>query len=139
MITSSALHSEILACARTKSAMQMKSSATLQMKLNPPFRRRGGFHPRRRFHRRRRFIPPDRVDLAEKARRSVLFLVPVTGLEPVRVLPQGILSPWCLPIPPQRHMEMLPHFFSTVKRYMLTKFVLCDMIRLAEDSAPNFR
>ena len=37
------------------------------MKLNPPIRRRGGFHPRRGFHRRRRFIPPDRVDLAEKA------------------------------------------------------------------------
>ena len=28
------------------------------------------------------------------------ILVPLTGLEPVRVLPQGILSPWCLPIPP---------------------------------------
>ena len=25
------------------------------------------------------------------------FLVPVTGLEPVRGCPQGILSPWCLP------------------------------------------
>ena len=25
------------------------------------------------------------------------FLVPVTGLEPVRGRPQGILSPWCLP------------------------------------------
>jgi len=31
--------------ARMKSAMQMKSSATPQMKLNPPIRRRGGFHP----------------------------------------------------------------------------------------------
>ena len=37
------------------------------MKLNSPIRRRAGFHPRRGFHRRRRFIPPDRVDLAEKA------------------------------------------------------------------------
>ena len=33
---------------------------------------------------------------------SYLFLVPLTGLEPVRVLPRGILSPLCLPIPPQR-------------------------------------
>jgi len=31
--------------ARMKSAMQMKSSALPQMKLNPPIRRRGGFHP----------------------------------------------------------------------------------------------
>ena len=31
------------------------------------------------------------------------YLVLVTGLEPVRVLPQGILSPWCLPIPPHQH------------------------------------
>ena len=31
--------------ARMKSAMQMKSSAIPQMKLNPPIRRRGGFHP----------------------------------------------------------------------------------------------
>ena len=30
--------------ARMKSAMQMKSSAMPQMKLNPPIRRRGGFH-----------------------------------------------------------------------------------------------
>ena len=30
------------------------------------------------------------------------ILVPVTGLEPVRVLPHGILSPGRLPIPPHR-------------------------------------
>ena len=30
------------------------------------------------------------------------FLVPLTGLEPVRILLRGILSPLCLPIPPQR-------------------------------------
>ena len=29
--------------------------------------------------------------------KGVPFLVPVTGLEPVRGCPQGILSPWCLP------------------------------------------
>ena len=35
--------------------------------------------------------------------RSGIFLVPLTGLEPVRILLRGILSPLCLPIPPQRH------------------------------------
>ena len=33
---------------------------------------------------------------------AYLFLVPLTGLEPVRILLRGILSPLCLPIPPQR-------------------------------------
>ena len=32
-------------------------------------------------------------------------LVPLTGLEPVRYCYRGILSPLCLPIPPQRHKE----------------------------------
>ena len=31
-----------------------------------------------------------------------LILVPATGLEPVRILLRGILSPLCLPIPPHR-------------------------------------
>ena len=46
------------------------------MKLNPPIRCRGGFHPRRGFHRRRRFHPPVRVDLVENDRflsESVVF------------------------------------------------------------------
>ena len=50
--------------ARMKSAMQMKSSATPQMKLNPHIRRR------------RRFHPPARVDLVEKPtcrNKSVFF------------------------------------------------------------------
>jgi len=36
---------ENLAFARMKSAMLMKSSASPQMKLNPPIHRRGEFHP----------------------------------------------------------------------------------------------
>ncbi len=32
------------------------------------------------------------------------FLVPLTGLEPVRYFYRGILSPLRLPIPPQRHI-----------------------------------
>ena len=34
-------------------------------------------------------------------------MVPLTGLEPVRSCDQGILSPWCLPIPPQRHIKFV--------------------------------
>ena len=41
---------------------------------------------------------------------SYLFLVPLTGLEPVRILLRGILSPLCLPIPPQRRC-----FYYTIK------------------------
>ena len=33
------------------------------------------------------------------------FLVPLTGLEPVRYRYRGILSPLCLPIPPQRREQ----------------------------------
>ena len=35
-----------------------------------------------------------------------LFLVPLTGLEPVQYRYRGILSPLCLPIPPQRRLRM---------------------------------
>ena len=38
----------------------------------------------------------------KRAAYTSLFLVPLTGLEPVRILLRGILSPLCLPIPPQR-------------------------------------
>ena len=31
-------------------------------------------------------------------------MVPLTGIEPVRILLRGILSPLCLPIPPQRRI-----------------------------------
>ena len=34
-------------------------------------------------------------------------MVPLTGVEPVRFLGRGILSPLCLPIPPQRHICIL--------------------------------
>ncbi len=33
-----------------------------------------------------------------------LLLVPLTGVEPVRYCYRGILSPLCLPIPPQRRI-----------------------------------
>ena len=34
------------------------------------------------------------------------IMVPLTGLEPVRYRYRGILSPLCLPIPPQRHLTL---------------------------------
>ena len=55
--------------------------------------------------------------------RSGIFLVPLTGLEPVRILLRGILSPLCLPIPPQRHFpykkycNMIQYFPQEVKSY----------------------
>ena len=36
-------------------------------------------------------------------------LVPLTGLEPVQYRYRGILSPLCLPIPPQRHTDIIYH------------------------------
>ena len=54
---------------------------------------------------------------------SGIFLVPLTGLEPVRILLRGILSPLCLPIPPQRHFpykkycNMIQYFPQEVKSY----------------------
>ena len=50
-------------------------------------------------------------------------LVPVTGLEPVRMLLRGILSPLCLPISPYRHsVAMVSHFDKTVKHYNWSRF-----------------
>lgn len=38
------------------------------------------------------------------------ILVPLTGLEPVRMLLRGILSPLCLPISPQRRIFKLTYY-----------------------------
>ena len=37
------------------------------------------------------------------------FMVPLTGLEPVQYRYRGILSPLCLPIPPQRQVVLFYH------------------------------
>ena len=44
--------------------------------------------------------------------RVGIFLVPATGIEPVRFLRRGILSPLCLPIPPCRHRFVIVTQFS---------------------------
>ena len=41
-------------------------------------------------------------------------MVPVTGLEPVRILLRGILSPLCLPIPPHRRMAQNALFLKQI-------------------------
>ena len=40
------------------------------------------------------------------------FLVPATGIEPVRILLRGILSPLCLPIPPCRRATYVTTNFT---------------------------
>lgn len=58
----------------------------------------------------------DSVFLTHKKRETLLrvslFLVPATGIEPVRILLRGILSPLCLPIPPCRHRFVIVAQFS---------------------------
>ena len=46
-------------------------------------------------------VPPSTVFPICHSRKGVVLQ---TGLEPVRFLRQGILSPWCLPIPPLEHI-----------------------------------
>ena len=55
--------------------------------------------------------------LKERGLIASLFLVPLTGLEPVQCRHRGILSPLCLPIPPQRHyhFEIIPYYWDFVK------------------------
>ena len=52
------------------------------------------------------------------------LLVPVTGLEPVRGCPQGILSPWCLPF-----------HHTGVHRYFITAKIACQEKRSAARAA----
>ena len=47
---------------------------------------------------------------------GVLFLVPLTGIEPVRILLRGILSPLCLPVPPQRRNINLLKTYNPCRR-----------------------
>ncbi len=58
-------------------------------------------------------------DGAKKRRREQYEVrddvVPLTGLEPVQYRYRGILSPLCLPIPPQRHGNILIELPCEVK------------------------
>ena len=57
-------------------------------------------------HRTLPFYCSSPFSMAPKKRGPVglSFLVPLTGLEPVQCRHRGILSPLCLPIPPQRRL-----------------------------------
>ena len=50
------------------------------------------------------------------------FLVPLTGIEPVRYCYRGILSPLCLPVPPQRLIDL--------QMYSNILFPLCQYLFL---------
>ena len=61
------------------------------------------------------------------------FLVPETGVEPVRLLHRGILSPLRLPIPPLRHfiLEAPPGFGPGHKGFAdlgLTAWLWCQIL-----------
>ena len=61
-----------------------------------------------RYETRIRTNAPLKVRRETARTRSVL--VPLTGLEPVRYCYRGILSPLCLPIPPQRRFTNIKHY-----------------------------
>ena len=70
-------------------------------------------------------IPLPIKNKKEKAKAFSFLLVPVTGIEPVRILLRGILSPLCLPVPPHRRgglTAMVSHFASTVKGHSWSRF-----------------
>ncbi len=46
-------------------------------------------------------------------------MVPLTGVEPVRYRYRGILSPLCLPIPPQRHNVFVWNTHSIITHFSL--------------------
>ena len=61
-----------------------------------------------------------------EAKASLFYLVPATGLEPVRFLRRGILSPLCLPISPCRqgdNQDILAHFYSAVKSRIISSSI----------------
>ena len=47
---------------------------------------------------------------------SILVLVLLTGLEPVRSRPRGILSPLCLPIPPQQRTQCYKNALALISK-----------------------
>ena len=73
-------------------------------------------------------------------------LVPLTGLEPVRILLRGILSPLCLPIPPQRradskiYLPMIQYFPREVKRLLILLHLSCidKKMNLADNKKKDF-
>ena len=86
-----------------------------------------------------RLSPPVRFRPAQKKMGHPFgvshFLVLVTGLEPVRNCFQGILSPWCLPIPPHQHIQF--RFFVFKGKTSLHRPVVILDIFLAVGAASS--
>ena len=70
--------------------------------------------------------------------RVRFFVVPLTGLEPVRYLYRGILSPLRLPVPPQRHIgkaNIVANDGTIVKRYFYKfKTILALFLSVCRES-----
>lgn len=72
--------------------------------------------------------------------------MPLTGFEPVRYRYRGILSPLCLPIPPQRRMDskiylpMIQYFPREVKRLLILLHLSCidKKMNLADNKKKDF-
>ena len=56
-------------------------------------------------------------------------MVLMTGVEPVRSCPQGILSPVRLPIPPHQHIYQreadISRWYATIFTYKLNRQIIC--------------
>ena len=70
------------------------------------------------------------------------ILVPATGIEPVRILLRGILSPLCLPIPPQRHFQCICNltifFCSSQGKQIRKTFLIFPVISHKKHFLKNF-
>ena len=61
-----------------------------------------------------------------------LLLVPKTGLEPVRMLLRGILSPLRLPIPPHQHTLGALRLFSGAQKHVHVLRSVVGIMRQSE-------
>ena len=74
-----------------------------------------------------RFIGVEGLEIKKENNQMVVLLVPLIGLEPIRYRYRGILSPLCLPIPPQRRALE----FYYILPYMSSLFLnLINILRL---------
>ncbi len=67
-------------------------------------------------------FPLGNVSLKKALPKKCFFLVPVTGVEPVRYRYHWILSPARLPIPSHRHMQVIILYIFNYFKYYFEKF-----------------
>ena len=87
-------------CAKTKNESEIEKSSDFGRKFG-----------RKTLIHKKLFYQISQKIRKECRKIDILSLVPLTGLEPVRILLRGILSPLCLPIPPQRHARYIITLF----------------------------